>query len=85
MLLNANVLYKSNTVRRVISRRRLQICQEVIKGLALCHLNEQPNHRIPVPPRRLTAKTTLLQLAGTESIRNEIAKNIYVRQRCDNT
>lgn len=55
----------------MISRRRLQICQEVIKGLALCHLNEQPNHRIPVPPRRLTAKTTLLQLSGTESIPNE--------------
>lgn len=85
MLLNANVLYKSNTARKVISRRRLQICQEVIEGLALCHLNEQSNRRIPVPPRRLTAKTTLLQLAGTESIRNEIAKNIYVRQRCDNT
>lgn len=85
MLLNANVLYKSNTARKVISRRRLQICQEVIEGLALCHLNEQSNRRIPVPPRRLTAKTTLLQLAGTESIRNEIAKNIYVRQMCDNT
>lgn len=80
-----NVLYKSNTARKVISRRRLQICQEVIEGLALCHLNEQSNRRIPVPPRRLTANTTLLQLAGTESIRNEIAKNIYVRQRCDNT
>lgn len=74
MLLNANVLYKSNTARKVISRRRLQICQEVIEWLALCHLNEQSNRRIPVPPRRLTAKTTLLQLAGTESIRNEIAK-----------
>lgn len=76
MLLNANVLYKSNTARKVISRRRLQICQEVIEGLALCHLNEQSNRRIPVPPRRLIAKTTLLQLAGTESIRNEIVKNI---------
>lgn len=85
MLLNANVLYKSNTARKVISRRRLQICQEVIEGLSLCHLNEQSNRRIPVPPRRLTAKTTLLQLAGTESIRNGIAKNIYVRQRCDDT
>lgn len=71
MLLNANVLYKSNTARKVISRRRLKICQEVIEVLALCQLNEQPNHRIPVPPRILTAKTTLLQLAGTESISNE--------------
>lgn len=50
MLLNAYVLYKSNTTGKVISR--LQFCQEVIDGLALRHLNEQPHRRIPVPPCR---------------------------------
>lgn len=69
MLINAYVLYKSNTSGKVISR--LQFCQEVFDGLFMRHLNELPRRRIPVPPCRAPAKTKLIKLAGTKSIVNE--------------
>lgn len=85
MLLNAYVLYKSNTLGKVISR--LQFCQEVIDGLPLRHLNRLPRRRIPVPPCRALAKTKLIKLAGTKSSLNERLngdyKVIYVHQKFD--
>lgn len=66
MLLNAYVLYKSNTSGKVISR--LQFCQEVIDRLAMRYLNELPRRRFPVPPCREPANTQLIKLSGTKSI-----------------
>lgn len=87
ILLNAYVLYKSNTLGNVNSR--LQFCQEVIDGLVMRHLNELPRRRIPVPPCRALAKTKLIKLAGTKSILNERLngnyKIIYVHQKFDYT
>lgn len=65
-LINAYVLYKSNTSGKVISR--FQFCQEVIDGLAMRYLNELPPRRFSFPLCKKPAKTKLIKLAGTKSI-----------------
>lgn len=63
MLLNAYVLYKSNTSEKVMSR--LQFIQDIIEGLVLHHLNELDCPTIPVQPRQTPEKTKLVKLAGS--------------------